>query len=107
MNLLFVYLYRDAGNNKFWGEVIFSNKAKMSLDCVEAEIHKNLIDEIFFVAEKTAIPTLYPHDCDRALDHGWHEFSHVEETTRKLDAPPEQEIQEFLNRLTLASVMKI
>lgn len=107
MNILLEYLYRDAGNNKFSGEFVFSNKAKMTVACVEAAIHANLIDECFFVAEKVVLPTLYPHEYERTLDHGWHEFSYVEETSREVDAFPEQDIQEFLNRLKLMSIIRM
>ena len=94
MNILFEYLYRDAGNFKNWGEVIFSNKSNIPLAEIETEIRTNLIDGQFFVAEEVGVPTLY-FDERTEDDHGWHEFDGVEETNRTGGI----EITEFLNSL--------
>jgi hypothetical protein len=79
MNILLEYLYRDAGNNKIWGEVIFSNKMSHDVSILEAKIKDGLIDGEFFVAEDVDLPSLqFPHH-DKELDHGWHEYFSVKE----------------------------
>ncbi len=44
MNAHFEYLYRDAGNNKKWGRVIFCNKENAKLGLLQEQIRKVLID---------------------------------------------------------------
>lgn len=99
MNILLDYLYRDGGNNKFWGQAVFSNASRMSLARIEELICANLSDECFFIAEKVSVPTLYPPIYDAELDHGWHEFSSVEEISQNCAPFSGQDIQDFLTRL--------
>jgi hypothetical protein len=44
MNIRFEYLYRDAGNFKKWGEVIFSNKNNRDANDLEKQAKSVLID---------------------------------------------------------------
>jgi hypothetical protein len=98
VNILLDYLYRDGGNNKSRGHVLFSNLSNMSLEHITELIEANLIDGCFFVAEKVGIPTLYLHPYDADLEHGWHEFSSIEEAP--LDSAfSGQDIRDFLVKL--------
>jgi len=47
MNIRFEYLYRDAGNFKNWGEIIFSNKNNYDADYLEKQVRAVLIDKGF------------------------------------------------------------
>jgi len=42
MNIIFEYLYRDAGNNKNFGSVIFSNHKGLSVEEIGAKIRADL-----------------------------------------------------------------
>ena len=59
MNILFEYLYRDAGNYKNWGEVVFSNRENMNAAELNEQAKTILLDQDFFYADKAKIPDLY------------------------------------------------
>lgn len=82
MNILLEYLYRDAGNNKKWGNVVFSNKFNLDFFYLEKEIKDSLIDSEFFVAEDVGLPPLLFDHHDTQLDHGWHEYSSITKTPK-------------------------
>jgi len=43
MNILFEYLYRDAGNNKKWGEVVFHNKENINLTVLNDKLRNEVV----------------------------------------------------------------
>lgn len=67
------YLYRDAGNYKFWGE--FCVLGALSFD----DLRPHLLESEFFVPEKIGIPSLVP-EVQNDDDHMLHEFHSVEPT---------------------------
>ncbi len=73
-NLKFNYLYRDAGNYKQFGFVIFSNPHDLTPEQATEKLLPNLIDEEFFDPLIVNIPLLEKYDFDPELDHGWYEF---------------------------------
>ena len=83
MNIKLSYLYRDAGNHKNFGEVVFENPQSWNLETFETIIRSHLIEEQWFVAKDWELPELYFEDWDSDLDHGWHEFDKVEYTISK------------------------
>ena len=101
-NIKFNYLYRDAGNYKVAGFVIFKNPEKLQFDFIENEIPKHLIDSEFFDPYRIKIPRLkhldFPYDPE--LDHSWNEFSSIEMTEEP--ANDERSIQTFLTELEKA-----
>lgn len=93
-NIKFNYLYRDAGNYKVFGEIIFTNHDSKSLEDIELDIRKNLIEGEFFIPEKWNIPKLSFEDYSVELDHDYNEFESVEFT---IDNPTENcDISDFL-----------
>lgn len=82
MNIKFNYRYRDAGNYKTYGFVIFCNPDNLELHNIEDAIRKNLIDEEFFDPKTLKVPPLrhsgFKYDAES--DHSWNEFDSVEET---------------------------
>jgi len=74
MNIRFEYLYRDAGNYKIWGELVFTNRKNLDVTDLNSRLIAQLISNQFFEAEKVAIPRLRFENYDETLDHGWHEF---------------------------------
>lgn len=73
-------MYRDAGNYKQYGSVVFARQTDMEIAEVEKAIRSRLIDEMYFVAGEWGVPALHAYAYDEDLDHGWHEFVGVEET---------------------------
>ena len=74
MNIKFSYLYRDSGNYKRFGDVIFSNPNNLTILDMEHLIRSKLIDGEWFYAQDWGLPNLHFEDWDEDLDHGFHEF---------------------------------
>jgi len=96
-NIKFSYLYRDAGNYKIFGEVIFNNPENLSIEKIENEVKNNLIDRAYFVPLALEIPVLVFDDYDKELDHDWNEFEILEITKEK--ATDKRSMIEFINQL--------
>lgn len=99
MNLRFEYLYRDAGNYKNWGDVVFLNEHNHDADVMEQLTRKTLIDGEFFVAEKAEIPDLKFKTYVSSLDHDWHEFHSLTPTQEQVNDPNSRDITEFVELL--------
>jgi hypothetical protein len=65
------YLYRDAGNYKFWGE--FFVRGNLGL----VDLKPYLFDEEYFIPEKIGLPSLVPM-ARNDDDHLLHEFFSIE-----------------------------
>ncbi len=85
MNIKFSYLYRDAGNYKNYNNIIFSNPNNISVEQLENSIRNSLIEGLWFDAINWRIPDLYfkEYEWNNELDHCWHEFGQLKETTEK------------------------
>lgn len=95
-NIKFSYLYRDAGNYKQFGHVIFSNPNNIDIDYIGHNLKANLIDEEYFFADTLNIPPLFFYQTN-ADDHLWHEFQNIEVTIEKADM--KITIEDFLHLL--------
>ena len=96
-NIKFCYLYRDAGNYKIYGEVIFANTDNLPLSEIESQIRAKLIDGEYFEPKKWGVPLLAFEDFDGELDHDWMEFEKVEETNDLVSV--EKPIKDWLTDL--------
>jgi hypothetical protein len=96
MNIKFKYLYRDGANYKRYGEVVFANPSEVFLADVFTVLQSNLIDKQWFVASHWGLPDMHfrEYDWNESIDHDWHEFEDVEETTDS--ATEKKSISEFL-----------
>ena len=83
LNIKFKYLYREAGNFKIFGFVLFSNPKKLSIDTIQSGIISKLISGEFFENEKMGLPALHFEIFDSDLDHGWHELDGIETTSER------------------------
>jgi len=79
-NIKFNYLYRDGGNYKTFGEVVFANPDNIPLAEIEVRIKSKLIDGTYFYANVFGVPNLLLGTFDYDLDPTWHEFESVAET---------------------------
>lgn len=80
LNIKLNYRYRDAGNYKQFGSVIFSNLKRLSIEKATNLIQEKLISDEFFVPKNWNLPPLHFHPHDPELDHDYHEFESWEET---------------------------
>ena len=97
-NIRFNYMYRDAGNYKKFGAVVFSNSELLTLQSVATILADVFSEEGLFVAHQIRVPEVFFYIRGNATsdDHCFHEFDGVEET---LDAPNDshsRSIREFL-----------
>lgn len=97
MNILFSYLYRDAANYKSYHTEVFTNNTGLSLNHIEDAIRKKLIDGSWFYVHQWGLKDLHTHPWDNELDHTWHEFESIEETT---DSPTTCDVVCLLDRIT-------
>lgn len=107
MNIRFVYLYRDSGNFKNWGWVVFSNPRDVSPGRLTREASKFLFTEHHFNAERARVPDLHFPDHDYDLDHEWHEVYDFEATDEVPNDPQGRDIDMFLKSLRIASQVKL
>lgn len=98
-NVKFEYLYRDAGNYKNWGEVVFYNKSCLSGESITQEITSRLIDKKFFVTSALKIKDLHFATTDADLDHEWHEFHNCSLTNEPVNDMEKRDISEILKIL--------
>ncbi len=104
MNIRFEYLYRDAGNFKRWGEIVFSNPGDIGEKLIASMAEDALIDSLYFVASKARIPDLHFSDYNEQLDHDWHEMHEFQPTTDVVSDSENRTIDEFLESLRYASM---
>lgn len=93
-NVKLNYLYRDAGNYKVYGQIIFKQKSKITIQEIEHVIKSHLIDGEYFDPLQWKIPLIYSHSYNPETDHDWYEFEEISHT-----ANPETEntfIEDFL-----------
>ena len=97
-NIKFNYLYRDAGNYKKWGSVVFSNPDEMTFSSVAAYLRDVFSDENLFVAHQILVPEVFFYTRGNATsdDHCFHEFDKVEETLEPPNDLHSRTIGEFL-----------
>jgi hypothetical protein len=103
MNIRFEYLYRDAGNNKRWGEVVFANQQGLDVNVIMAYIADRLIDGHFFEIHELDIPPLRFETYDGELDHDWHEFSACMNTGDEVTDSQCRDISEFMKSFDMAA----
>lgn len=86
-NIKFSYLYRDAGNYKNYGQVIFDNPHSLSINEFEELIRTKLIDGQWFYTKDWKLPDLHFKKWDDELDHSFHEFENLSPTEESVNAP--------------------
>jgi hypothetical protein len=79
-NLKLNYRYRDAGNYKQFGSVIFPNSSQLAISEATKLIQEKLISGEFFIPNDWNIPRLQFHPYDPEFDHEYHEFEEWEVT---------------------------
>jgi len=87
-NIKFNYHYRDSGNYKNCGFVIFANPCNLDLPDLEKRVRAKLIWGEWFYAEEWRITELFFECIDFRVEPTWHEFECIEYT----NDPPTQSI---------------
>jgi len=72
------YLYRDAGNNKLFGEATFSNSRRLSKKEILRTISSFLWEGEYFLPSQWGLKALHFDSYEFALDHPLHELIAIE-----------------------------
>jgi hypothetical protein len=106
MNIEFEYRYRDWGNFKRYGTVVFQNQHSLTCEEVRQRVLGALTDGQFFDAAHLGIPELFFSDSpfDPDLDHGQHEFCSASETELPANDVPHRDINDFLLKMGTSAV---
>ena len=97
MNVSFNYMYRDGANYKKFNSEIFTNDANILLSTIEEIITAALIENKWFYADKWNLSDLHLSKWDNEVDHNWHEYENVSETSNP--ATNEEDIKSFLEMI--------
>lgn len=98
-NVKFNYLYRDAGNYKSMGEVIFANPQSLSLEEIDVRLRKAFDQEFGFIADQIAVGEVFLYSGNGDLtadDHCFHEFESVEFTQNEPTDSLNRQIEDFV-----------
>lgn len=107
MSIRLVYLYRDSGNWKNWGRVVFANPRGVSPGRLTKKANTFLFAQYHFNAERAGVPDLHFPDHDYDLDHEWHEVYAFEATDELPNDPEGRDIDMFMKSLKSASQIKL
>jgi hypothetical protein len=101
-NLEFRYLYRDGGNYKKFGNVIFSNPQQISSDTVEKALTEAFLEDGLFIADQVRVPDVFLFANGQLSfdDHCYHEFGTVRTTDQNSTDAYARTIGEFLSEVT-------
>lgn len=100
VNVRFEYLYRDAGNFKRWGEVVFSNAHNIGQETLDTISGAALpLDGIYFLPDQVGVPNLLLEERIECLDHDWHEIHAFELSDELPNDPQARDIELFIQSL--------
>lgn len=99
MNIRLEYLYRDAGNYKNWGNVVFSNPNSIPIDRAEKFVSDALIDHQYFLAKSVGLPDLHFPEFNADLDFLFHEFHALASTDESPDDLQGRSIDQMIDSL--------
>ncbi|MBE0680446.1 MAG: hypothetical protein IH589_00910 [Anaerolineales bacterium] len=102
-NIKFNYLYRDAGNYKIFGNVVFSNPEYLSLVEIKDSLEKTFIQKLFFIAKQIELQELFFEEFPLGDDISFHEFNGIEITEELPNDSTKRTIREFIELVELES----
>jgi hypothetical protein len=97
-NLEFTYLYRDGGNHKKWGRVVFSNPDRLNGNSIDERLRLAFLQDGLFVASQIRVPEIFLYAGGEFSfdDHCYHEFDGARPTHESADDVHRRSITEFL-----------
>ncbi|MBI5352084.1 MAG: hypothetical protein HZB50_05555 [Chloroflexi bacterium] len=104
-NIKFNYLYRDGGNFKSWGEVVFANPQQLTLGEIDAKLIDAFLPDKLFIANQISIPEKFSFAngiCTK-YDHCYHEYDSTEISQENPTDTSERSITDFLKAVRSAS----
>jgi hypothetical protein len=97
-NVELTYLYRDGGNYKKWGRVVFEDPDRLNIDSVERDLRHAFGVDGLFIAGQIRVPEVFfcARDEFSSDDHCYHELDGVRWTENKADDAHHRSIGEFI-----------
>jgi hypothetical protein len=101
-NIKVHYLYRDGGNYKKWGSIVFRDPDELSIESIQRQLQSALSEDRLFIAHQVRVPEIFLASEDRLTsdDHCFHEFSAVENTSDAPNDPYRRSISNFLTEVS-------
>jgi hypothetical protein len=98
-NVEFRYLYRDGGNYRRRGSVVFSNREGLDIDSAAEKLRQAFLPDGLFIARQVRVPEvfLYARGKFTGDDHCYHEFDELTSTNKAVNDQHVRSIQRFLN----------
>jgi hypothetical protein len=100
LNIKFEYLYRDEGNYKTFGDIVFSNPNQLTVEHINESIESHLIEGCWFDPDAWQIPRFSFHRFNAfgIYDYLWYEFEAISFSD---EAPVSLSITDFLNLIAI------
>jgi hypothetical protein len=97
-NAEFSYLYRDGGNYKKFGRVVFSNPDQVACEAIEKALAEAFLEEGLFIADQVRVPEVFLFANGELSfdDHCYHEFDAIRTTDEEPTDVHLRTIGEFL-----------
>jgi hypothetical protein len=101
-NVEFIYLYRDGGNYKKFGRVVFPNPEQLSPEALEIELRRALWGGDLFIASQIRVPEVFLFAGGEFSfdDHCYHELGGLRATEDIPNDKHDRSISEFLAEAT-------
>jgi hypothetical protein len=101
-NVEFRYLYRDGGNYKKFGNVVFSNPEEISSSAIEEALTQVVLKDGLFIADQVRVPEvfLFANGQLSLDDHCYHELGAVLTTDKDPTDLHARTISAFLSEVT-------
>jgi hypothetical protein len=100
-NIKFLYLYRDAGNYKQRGHIIFSNPQGLDAGNLDRLLRRAMMIDSTFMADQVRVPNVFLFDTlpINEDDHCLHEFDSLEIVDDHPNDQHERSIFEFVQEI--------
>jgi hypothetical protein len=101
-NVEFRYLYRDGGNYKKRGSVIFSNAEGLDIDLAVEKLQQAFLTDGLFIARQARVPEVFLYSRGKFTDddHCYHEFDELGSTSEAANDKHLRSIREFVDEVT-------
>jgi hypothetical protein len=100
-NVEFRYLYRDGGNYKKRGSVIFSNREGLDIDLAAERLRLGFLPDGLFIAKQVRVPEVFLYKRGKFTDddHCYHEFDELTSTKKAVNDQQARSIQKFVDEV--------
>jgi hypothetical protein len=100
-NIEFSYLYRDGGNYRKFGSVIFTNPEQIAGGVIEAALIEAFLEDGLFIADQVRLPEvfLFANGNLSFDDHCYHEFDAIRATDKGPNDAHLRTISEFVSEV--------